>query len=67
MSHSSKEDRETYSSDVTKKKEERAYIRIEYLEDNTVPIISANLCEACSHDAVYGSTLARQFKQFQEG
>ncbi len=31
-----------------------------------MPIITADLCEACSHDALNHSTVARWFKQFQE-
>ncbi len=66
MSDSSEEDQETYSGRVTKK-ELQAYIKIEYVRGNTVPIIAANLCEACSHDALNCSTVARWFNQFQEG
>ncbi len=55
------EDRETYSDQVTKK-EQRAYIKIECLRGNTVSIITANLREACSHDEVNCSAVARWFK-----
>ncbi len=40
------------------KKEQHAYIKIECLRCNTVPLITANLSEACSHDAVNRSTVA---------
>ncbi len=39
---------------------------ISKLNGNTVPIITANLREACSHDAVNHSTVSRWFKPFQE-
>ncbi len=58
MSDRSKEDQETYSSCVTKK-EQRVYIKIKCLRDNTGSIITANLYEACSHDAVNCNTMAR--------
>ncbi len=32
-----------------------------------MPIINANLSEACNHDAVSCSTVVRWFKQFNEG
>ncbi len=55
MSDSS-EDQKTYSDCVTKK-EQRVYIKIECLRGNTVAINTANLCEACSHDAGNCSTV----------
>ncbi len=66
MSDSSKEDQKTYSSCVMEK-EQRAYIsKSNVWKVNTVPIIAANLCEACNYNAVKCSTLARWFKWFQE-
>ncbi len=51
MSDSDKEDQETCSDCVMKKKL-RVYIQIECFTGNTVPIITANLHEVCCHDAV---------------
>ncbi len=48
-----------YSGRCVTKKEQRVYIKIECLRANTVPIITSNLYEACSHDAVNSSTVAR--------
>ncbi len=48
------------------KEEQRMYIKIECLRGNTVPIITANLCEACSHDAMNHRTVTRWFKWFQK-
>ncbi len=73
MSDSVEEDKETYSGLVVikkkkkKKKKQRGYIKTECLRDNTEPIITANLCETCSHDTVNCSTEARWIKWFQEG
>ncbi len=66
MPDSGEEYQETYSACVIKK-EQRAYIKIKCLRGNTVPIITANLRETCSYDAVNCSTVARWFKWFQEG
>ncbi len=66
MSDSGKEDQETYSS-YGFEREQRKYIKIKCFRGNTMPIITANLREACRHDAVNCSTMARWFKQFQEG
>ncbi len=49
------------------KKQWQVYIKIKCSWGNTEPLITANLCEACSHDAANCSTVAQQFKQFQEG
>ncbi len=53
---SGEEDKETYTGCVTKK-EKRAYIKIERIRGNTLPVIAANLCEACSHDAENRNTV----------
>ncbi len=66
MSDSGKEDQETYSAAIMKKVQQ-THIRIKCLQCNTVPIITANLHEACNHDGVNCSTAAGWFKQFQEG
>ncbi len=65
MSDSGEEDQETYSGCVLKK-EQRVRIKIECLRGNTVPMITAYLHEACSHDAVNRSTVTQLFKQVQE-
>ncbi len=58
MSDSDANNQEIYSGCFTKK-EHRAYIKIECLRGNTVVIIIVNLCEACRHDEVNHSTVAR--------
>ncbi len=65
MYDSGRKDQETYSGSVTKK-EQWVNIKIECLRGYTVPIITANLHEACSYDAT-SCTVARWFKLFQEG
>ncbi len=44
------------------KRAKNIYMKIERLRGNTVPIIIANLHEACSHDVVNHSTVAQWFK-----
>ncbi len=58
MSGNGEEVQETYSGSIMKK-EQRAYTKIERLRGTTVPIIIANLREACSHDAVNYRTVAQ--------
>ncbi len=66
MSDSGEEDQRNYSGHIMKK-EQWAYIKIECLRGNTMPIIIPNLREACSHDAVNCSPVVRWFKQLQYG
>ncbi len=56
MSDGGEEDQETYSGHVMKK-EQRAISN--FIKNNTVPIITANLHEASSYDAVNCSIVAR--------
>ncbi len=66
ISDGGEEDQKTYSGHVMKKEQQR-YIKIESFRGNTVLIIiTANLCETWSHDAVNCSAVAWWFKQFQE-
>ncbi len=66
MLDSDEEERETYSRHATKKKKKKkkqqAYPKIKCLKVNTVPILTANFREVCSHDAMNHSTVARWFK-----